>query len=122
MRINEILKSLRQAKNLTQAEAAAQLDVSLSSYQKYEREKNCVIPSLDVLLRLADFYGVTTDYLLGRSTGEPDTLDTLAAEFNMSALEKKIVDNYLSLSPDMRGDLMEFLRKTVAEVMNESGE
>lgn len=122
MRINEILKSLRQAKNLTQAEAAAQLDVSLSSYQKYEREKNCVIPSLDVLLRLADFYGVTTDYLLGRATGEPDTLDTLAAEFNMSALEKKIVDNYLSLSPDMRGDLMEFLRKTVAEVMNESGE
>ncbi len=122
MRINEILKSLRQAKNLTQAEAAAQLDVSLSSYQKYEREKNSVIPSLDVLLRLADFYGVTTDYLLGRSTGEPDTLDTLAAEFNMSALEKKIVDNYLSLSPDMRGDLMEFLRKTVAEVMNESGE
>lgn len=114
------LQQLRKARGLTQEDISQIIDVKLSTYQKYERD--VISPPYDTLIRIADFYGVTTDYLLGRSTGEPDTLDTLAAEFNMSALEKKIVDNYLSLSPDMRGDLMEFLRKTVAEVMNESGE
>lgn len=122
MKVNETLKSLRQAKKLTQAEAAGQLDVSLSSYQKYERDKNSVVPSLDVLLRIADLFGVTTDYLLGRETGEPDTLDTLTAEFNMSELEKKILDNYLSLPDDMRGDLMDFLEKSVKEVMTENSD
>lgn len=120
MRVNEKLKLLRQSKKMTQGEAAQFLGVSLSSYQKYERDKNSVMPSLDVLLRIADFYNVTTDYLLGREAGEPDALDTLAMEFNMSALEKKIIDNYLSLPENMRTDLMEFLHKSVKEVQNES--
>ena len=122
MKVNETLKSLRQAKKLTQAEAAVQLDVSLSSYQKYERDKNSVVPSLDVLLRIADFYGVTTDYLLGRDTGDPEPIDQLANEFNMTELEKKILDNYLSLPDDMREDLMDFLERSVQEVMNENSD
>ena len=40
----------------------------------------------------------------------------------MSALEKEILDNYLSLPSDMRCDLMEFLQKSVRKVMDESGE
>lgn len=114
------LQQLRKLRGLTQEEAALTFDVKLSTYQKYERDVNS--PSYETLIKIADFYGVTTDYLLGRESGEPDTLDTLAAEFNMSALEKKIVDNYLSLPKSMRGDLMEFLRKTVKEVQDESGE
>lgn len=122
MRINDTLKKLRNAKNLSQNDMAEILDVSLSSYQKYERDKNSITPSLDVLMRIADFYNVTIDYLLGRETGEPETIDKLVGEFNMSALEKEILDNYLSLPTDIRGDLMEFLKKSVQKVMNESGE
>lgn len=117
MNINDILKSLRKSKGLTQADMSIQLGISLSAYQKYERDKNSVIPSLDVLIRIADFYHVSVDYLLGRDTGEPSPLDKLTTEFNMSALERKIVDNYLSMPPSMRGDLMEFLQKSVREVM-----
>lgn len=120
MKINNTLKLLRQSKKLTQNEAADAIGVSLSSYQKYERDKGCVIPSLDVLMRLADFYGVTTDYLLGREVKEAATVDKLAAEFNMTSLERRILDNYLLLPEDMRGDLMEFLRKSVREVQQES--
>lgn len=118
MQINETLKSLRQAKKLTQAETAQLLNVSLSSYQKYERDKNNTVPSLDVLVRIADLFHVTTDYLLGRNTDEPNTLDQLAIEFDMTVLEQKIVENYLSLPEHMRGDLMDFLRKSVKEVMD----
>jgi transcriptional regulator with XRE-family HTH domain len=122
VKINETLKKLRNSKKLSQSDMADILEVSLSSYQKYERDKNCITPSLDVLMRIADFYNVSIDYLLGRETGEPETIDKLAGEFNMSALEKEILDNYLSLPKDMRGDLMEFLQKSVQKVMNESGE
>lgn len=71
LKTNEVLKTLRQTKKLTQSETAKALDVSLSSYQKYEREKGSVMPSLEVLVRMADFYGVSTDYLLGRPLAEP---------------------------------------------------
>ena len=120
MNINERLKLLRQSKNLIQNEAANLLNVSLSSYQKYERDKNNITPSLEVLIKLADFYHVTTDYLLGRETNEIENIDRLANEFNMTAIEKKILDNYLSLPKQMRIDLMEFLHKSVQEVQQES--
>lgn len=119
MNINEKLKLLRQSKNLTQNEAANLLNISLSSYQKYERDKNNITPSLEALVKLADFYHVTTDYLLGRETNESKNIDRLANEFNMTALEKKILDNYLSLPKHTRTDFIEFLHKSVQEVQQE---
>ena len=66
MKINETLKKLRQSKGLTQQEFASKLDINLSSYQKYERANNTITPSLESLVKIADFYGVSVDYLLGR--------------------------------------------------------
>ena len=97
MKINETLKSLRLKKGYTQSEVASLIDVSLSSFQKYEREKNSVIPSLDVLIRLADFYGVSVDYLLGREPKQ-DPLTLLGLE----AGEKSALEVYLQLSEDRR--------------------
>ena len=71
MKTNEALKVLRQAKGITQSEAAAMLEVSLSSYQKYERDKDSKMPSLEVLCRMADLYETSTDYLLGRPENMP---------------------------------------------------
>lgn len=66
MKTNETLKALRQSKGITQSEAAEIFGVSVSCYQKYEREKGYATPSLEVLCRLADYYQISTDYLLGR--------------------------------------------------------
>lgn len=121
METKDILKKLRKARGYTNMKDFCKTaDVSINTYQNYESGKR--VPTAEILIKLADFYGVTTDYLLGRETGEPETIDKLAGEFNMSALEKEILDNYLSLPKDMRGDLMEFLQKSVEKVMNESGE
>lgn len=119
MAINETLKQLRNTTGLNQNDMADKLGISLSSYQKYERDKGCVTPSLDVLVRIADFYNVSVDYLLGRSANEQTALDELAGQFNMSLLEKKIVEEYLKLPDTMRGDLMEFLNRAVREVEKE---
>lgn len=118
--IGTVLKDLRQKKGFTITQLCDVIGMNQNTYAKYERGERDV--STETLSKFADFYGVTTDYLLGRETGEPETLDKLAGEFNMSALEKEILDNYLSLPEDMRGDLMEFLQKSVQKVMEESGE
>jgi len=113
-----ILKELRKQRKLTKKEVAESIGITERAYSTYEYGERDV--STETLSKLADFYNVTTDYLLGRETGEPETIDQLAAEFNMNALEKKILDNYLSLPSDMRTDLMEFLHKTVKEVQEEN--
>lgn len=112
------LKQARKKTGMTQKAVADTIGVGQSTYKNYEcglRE-----PNGDTIVMLANLFNVTTDYLLGRDTGEPDAIDKLANEFNMSALERKILDNYLSLPKDMRGDLMEFLQKSVKEVQEET--
>lgn len=93
MEINNKLKQLRKQKGISQEEAAQLLDVSLSSYQKYEREKNSVTPSLEVLIKLATLYNVTTDYLLGLEP-QPNPL----AMLNISVNDKKFIEIYSGLS------------------------
>ena len=58
------LKPLRNEKKMTQKEMAALLDCTEGHYQKIEYGK--INLSALQLMELADFFGVTTDYLLGR--------------------------------------------------------
>ncbi len=116
----EHLKIARKNSGMTQQEVANAIGVVQSAYKNYEQGNR--EPKGDTIVQLANLFNVTTDYLLGRDTGEPETIDQLAGEFNMTALEKKILDNYLSLPEDMRGDLMSFLQKSVKEVMEEDSD
>lgn len=61
----ERLHLLRKERNLTQVEAGREIGIALNSYRRYERNER--EPDAPVLVRMADYYGVTTDYLLGRS-------------------------------------------------------
>jgi transcriptional regulator with XRE-family HTH domain len=56
------LKTLRKTKDWTQEKTAKHLDIKLGSYQAYEEERS--VPKLDVLVRIADLYGITVDKLL----------------------------------------------------------
>lgn len=118
--LKDVLKHLREQHNLTKRQAAEGIGITERAYIAYEYGERDV--STEQLSKLADFYHVSTDYLLGRNTGEPSPLDELAGQFNMSALEKKIVEEYLKLPDNMRGDLMEFLEKAVKSVEEESGD
>lgn len=61
----EHLRELREDRKETQAEIAHQLCLSRQAYQRYE-SGNRSIP-LDCLIKLADYYDVSLDYLLGRT-------------------------------------------------------
>lgn len=65
MKLAERMKELRLEKGLRQEDAAKELDISMSAYCRYEYGKR--EPNASVLWRMADFYGVTIDYLVGRT-------------------------------------------------------
>jgi len=62
---HDIIRNPRNDKNLTQAEIANILGTTQQHYSKYENNTNEM--PIKVLVRLADYYGVSTDYLLGRA-------------------------------------------------------
>ena len=93
--LSEKLRDLRLKRNLSQKELADTLGISPSIVSSYELGER--IPSVDRLLALANFYGCSVDYLLGKSQEEPVTsIDTtgLSAEqiqalANIARLMKK---------------------------------
>ena len=61
----ERIKNLREDRDLKQETLAEMLGVRQTTYSKYELGKINV--PVEMLIKLADFYGVTLDYLVGRS-------------------------------------------------------
>ena len=59
------LKQCRKEKELTQQEVAIYCDITEKAYQNYELMMR--IPQLEILLRIANLYGVSLDYLVGRT-------------------------------------------------------
>ncbi|HCC00169.1 MAG TPA: transcriptional regulator [Ruminococcaceae bacterium] len=108
-----ILSLLRKEKGISQKNAAGQLGISqalLSHYEKGIRE--C---GLDFVVRVADFYGVSCDYLLGRSPDrngavlsiedlpEPDAegKDNVFKGSMLPTLNKKLIENSLNIIFDL---------------------
>lgn len=58
------IRDLRVDRDLTQKQVAEMLGMSQTGYSKYETGENDIPTS--VLIKLADFYKTSTDYLLGR--------------------------------------------------------
>ena len=57
------IRDLREDKDLTQKQLAATLGMSQTGYSKYETGENDIPTS--ILIKLANFYGTSVDYILG---------------------------------------------------------
>ena len=95
--LGDRLKKLRMDRNLTQSQLAGILGVEQNTVSAYEMGQRQ--PSYDVLLTLASYYHVSTDYLLGsesdyliNATGLDGKEMSLVAELvaNMSEKNKKL--------------------------------
>ena len=92
------LKEIRLKRGLTQKEVADVIGCSAGAYSKYEvgdRE-----PSLDVLDKLADYYDVSVDYLIGRAVTSSSAL---------SNKEMQLIEKYRSSD--------RFVRESTLEIM-----
>ena len=65
------LKKLRTSKNLSQSKLSKILGISSSTIGMYEQGRR--FPDQTILTKIADFFDVPTDYLLGRNPQNPPT-------------------------------------------------
>ncbi len=97
------IKAAREKQGLTQQECADLFDVKLRAWQTYEQGVS--EPKFEVLCKIADVFGVTTDYLLGREPAQ----DPFAERNLNKESEADVIDKYMSLPPNIRACLMDVL-------------
>lgn len=90
----ENLKKLRTARSLTQASFGNRVGLSKAVVSKYENGLG--YPSFDVLIRIASFFGVTTDYLLGVSSSK--TVDVSGLSDSQVDMVHRIIAEFQSVN------------------------
>ncbi len=61
----ERLQQLQESKQFLKKDIANNIEISVMAYYRYEKGER--IPTADILCRLADFFDVSIDYLVGRT-------------------------------------------------------
>ena len=100
------IKQLRENRGLIQEILAAELGITQQMLSKYERDILCI--KVDVLMKIAEYFNVTTDYLLGISEVKRD----LQGQMKMN----KTLDTYYDLIEIYKG-LDEYDQEMVWSIM-----
>lgn len=102
------LKELREERHLTQNDIAKEIKTSQTNIGRWEKELN--EPAASFLIRLADFFQCSTDYLLGRE----DDLGNITIQTEKPAPlpqdEQELLNIYQALSPAHRSQILEYAR------------
>jgi transcriptional regulator with XRE-family HTH domain len=104
--VGPILAKLRKEKGLGQKELSALLNLSVGTISNYENSVHA--PDLNTLCRLADYFEVTTDYLLGRTDYRcpPEALkDYVVSDYTVC----KVVNTILSFDSEKRNSVLMYL-------------
>lgn len=122
------LKQLRKERKLKQSDVASVISCSQAVYSRYERGER--EPSNDTLSRLADYYGVTVDYILGRDDPDPAPVspappeplvkmvvldpnppDLSSVDFTDPAIQAKLLKPGNNYSPEAAAIIAELMAK-----------
>jgi len=94
MTFGERVAYLRKRRGLSQASLGKKLNVGSSTLGMWETNKRK--PGPDIIVQIADYFGVTTDYLLGHKTDLGDT--PVAAHYTDDDIDEetqKEIDEYI---------------------------
>lgn len=100
----DILRMLRERMGITQSEAARRMGIVRTTYSNYEAGNR--EPDNETLKKIADFYGVSVDFLLGaeekKKPNENDLVvkEVLEAYNRLSPEKKKIVEDLIKALMD----------------------
>lgn len=97
------LKDLRERRDITQGELAKILEVSPSTVGMWEQGRRQ--PDYDMLVKIAAFFGVTTDYLLGNG---PVTLPIFPQSI-LARGENRLLEGFRALSQGGKDTLLTVL-------------
>lgn len=116
-KFGERLSELRKKKKVSQSEVADYIELTVAAYQNYETGRREA--GYEIISKLADFYGVTTDYLLGRpeATAPKSAIDSLVEEHSLHAIEESLLRMYFKLEPKKRAEFMQSVLDDVQKNM-----
>ncbi len=83
-----ILKQLRLEHSITQKELASVLNVSQNAIFNWENEKR--EPPIDTIIKIAEYFNVSVDYLMGTNTDTPIQPSTKLAQRDKNDIKKKV--------------------------------
>lgn len=86
MSFAERLQELREDRGITRKDLAAKLNITVSALGMYEQGRR--EPNLEMLVRLADCFDVTLDFLVGRSFNEEETKNIIEALHLKNQIDK----------------------------------
>ncbi len=104
------LKELRESKGMTQRDFAAEFGVSKGTVGMWEsgaREPR----TIDEINRIADYFGVSTDYLLGRAEKKEKPAPT---DGDGPTLDASLVERLIQLTPEEREKVEVFVQGMIA--------
>lgn len=120
METKDLLKKIRTQRKLTKKEVCNGSGIPYPTYLKYEYGEREL--GLNALQKLADFYGVTTDRLLGREPApEREDLSTVVKNSGVEELEDILIRRYLELPNAQRQAVLDFLRRAIQEEADRQG-
>lgn len=92
------LKLLRQNYKISQQQLADVIGVSQQSINKYENHN--IEPDIETLMKMADYFCVSVDYLIGHSDEHGADVSSISAD------EAKLINNFRSLTPKQRESIV----------------
>lgn len=105
MNTAERIKELRILNSMSQADLAEELKISQSAIAKIEIGKN--EPTANTLTKLANYFKVTTDYLLGR---EEEDGRIIVQETELPSDENALLTSYRTLPPELKAMAQDYFK------------
>lgn len=91
-----VFKSLRKSKGLSQKMLAEKLGIGQGAVSQWEVGRS--MPDLTTLVKLADLYGVSTDYLLGRTDSPLSIVPKETPYIECTPFERQVFEAYRAMS------------------------
>lgn len=117
------IKLAREKSGKKQQECADMIGVTLRAWQGYEQ--GIREPKFEILIKIAELFNVTTDYLLGRPEAKPpiDPLEEFVSKTQMISNEQAALKKWLSLDNAKRKAVLDIMAEIIHEYeSNNSGE
>ena len=98
------LKELRKEKGVSQQELAKKINAEQSQVSKWEQ--GTIQPNFDYLSKIANYFEVTTDYLLGRSSD----IGVIQVNANLTEQEQELLYLFNKLNRDYKNQVIGFTK------------
>lgn len=105
------LKELRQNKKISQQQLADIIGVSQQSINKYENHN--IEPDISLLIKFADFFGTSVDYLIGHS--DINRKIEPVSPYDLNTDEAALIDTYRNLSAEEKESIHLILKNYTAK-------